>query len=72
MLTNSDLNAIGHVVDQKLVPIHKDIKIIKNDVKKLRKDLDGTINMADKGLLKVQTRVKTIERHLKLPEYAFA
>jgi hypothetical protein len=57
--------------DEKLKPVHDDIKIIKNDVKKLRKDVDTVINMSDKGLLKVQTRVKTIEKHLGLPEADF-
>lgn len=69
MLTKND---VAELLDQKLLPIHKDIKIIKKDVKKLRKDLDGTIDMADKGLLKVQTRVKVIEKHLGFPDLGFA
>jgi len=58
--------------DKKLKPIHDDIKIIKKDVKKLQKDVGGVINMADKGLLKVQGRVKKIEKHLGFPETDFA
>lgn len=69
MLTKTDLN---EALDLKLKPIHKDIKIIKMDVKKLQKDVGAVINMSDKGLLKVQKRVKTIEKHIGFPEADFA
>lgn len=88
MLTKDDAKVIGDVFDkkldvrleqtldkkfdEKLKPIHDDIKIIKKDVKKLQKDVSGVINMADKGLLKVQKRVVVIEKHLGLPQTDFA
>ncbi len=84
MLTKSDTKIIGDLFDikfdkkfdekfdEKFKPIGKDIKIIKNDVKKLKKDVAAVIDMSDKGLLKVQTRVKIIERHLGFPEADFA
>jgi hypothetical protein len=59
-------------LDEKLTPIHNDVKIIKKDVRKLQKDVNGVINMADKGLLKVQKRVVTIEKHLGFPKADFA
>lgn len=79
MLTKSDLAAIGSVIDKKLdqkldvklKPIHDDIKVIKNnvkklqtevvivktDVKKLRKDLDGTIKFFDDRNLAMQKEI---------------
>jgi hypothetical protein len=35
------------------------------------KDVDAVIDMPDKGLLKVQTRVTIIEKHLGFPEADF-
>jgi len=63
---------LEQTLDKKLKPLHEDIKIIKGDVKKLQKDVSGVIDMSDKGLLKVQKRVKTIEKHLGFPEADFA
>lgn len=75
MLTKTDVKflddrldlKLDRIFDKKLKPIHDDIKIIKKDVKKLKKDVDGVIFMADKGLLSVQSRVRTIEKTLKIP-----
>ena len=72
MLTVNDLKKIDfqftEALDRKLIPVHKDIKIIKRDVKKLRKDIGGVIDMADKGLLSLQKRVGKVENHLGLAE----
>ena len=76
MLTKTDLKAIENVIDnrldvkldQKLGPIHSDIKTIKKDVRKLKKDVGGVINMADRGLIRLEKRVEVIETHLNMPE----
>jgi hypothetical protein len=72
MLTKDDIKILDEKFDEKLKPIHDDIKIIKGDVKKLQKDVSAVIDMSDKGLLKVQKRVKTIEKNLGFPEADFA
>ena len=76
MLTKQDLNAIGNLVDTKLkkglAPIHKDIKIIKTDVKKLRIDLDGAINFFNREDLSTRKGVNKTRTELGLNEVIFA
>ncbi len=88
MLTKTDLNAIGRVVDQrldthlegklndrldkKLFPINSDISDIKRNVRKVKKDVSVLIKMADRKLVQVESRVKAIEKHLGFPETNFA
>ena len=80
MLTKTDINAIGTLIDEKLErkleskfntklnPIHDDVRIIKKDVKKLKRDVNGVIKMSDRGLLDLQKRTRKIEVHLGFPE----
>ena len=76
MLTKQDLNAIGALIDTKLknglAPIHEDIKIIKNDVKKLRKDLDKTIDFFDKSSMSTREKVNKTRAEVGLKEVEFA
>lgn len=51
--------------------LQKDVTTVKKDVKKLKKDVGGVINMADKGLIAVQKRLKVTEKQLGLPEVDF-
>ncbi len=78
MLTKTDLKSFEKVLDNrldvkldaKLKPIHNDIKIIKKDVRKLRKQLKITSDTLDKENLKTAKRVTLIEGHLGLPQPA--
>lgn len=64
MLTKTDLNAFEDILDrkldEKLVPIQKDIRTIKRDLKR-------TINFFDKAHLGHEKRIKRIEGHLNFP-----
>ncbi len=51
--------------------LQKDMTTVKKDVKKLQKNVDGVINMADRGLLNTQKRVRIIETTLKIPSPDF-
>lgn len=68
MLTKSDLNQIGEVVESvvesKLTPIHKELKIIKKDIKYLKKTVDLVVKNYDEGDTKLAKRITKIEQHL--------
>lgn len=64
MLTKSDLNQIGNVVDEKLD--HK-LKPIKKDLKYLKETVNIIAKNYDEGDVKLERRVKRIEQHLALP-----
>lgn len=80
MLTKSDLNQIGNVIDNKLEPIKKDLTILKTDVTILNKDvkylkkkvnrIDRTVSLIvknyDEADVKLEKRVRKIEHHLVL------
>lgn len=66
MLTKSDLNQIGNVVDEKLEPVKKDIKYLKKKVNRIDKTLDLVVKKYDEEDVRVQKRVKRIETHLGL------
>lgn len=86
MLTKTDLNQIGQVVDARLEkglePVKKDLIILKSDVTILKKDvkylkkkvnrIDRTVSLTvknyDEGDVRLERRVKIIEKHLDLPE----
>jgi hypothetical protein len=83
MLTKTDLNQIGQVIDerldsklkQELEPIKKDLTDLKKDAKYLKKKvnrIDETVNLIvknyDEADVKLQRRVRRIEHHLALPE----
>ncbi len=54
MLTKQDLNAIGDLMD---VRLEKGLKPIRQDIKKLRKDLTTTINFFDSRNLELEEKV---------------
>lgn len=68
MVTKSDLKQIGNVVDEKLDPIKKDLKYLKKKVNRIDKTLSLTVKNYDEGDVKLERRVKIIEKHLDLPE----
>lgn len=81
MLTKTDLNQIGSVIDQKLEPIKKELgqvgqvideklekqlKPIKKDLRYLKKTVDLIVRDYDEADVKLQRRVSKIEVHLGL------
>ena len=60
MLTKQDLNAIGGLVEEKLIPVRKDIK-------KIQKTLDFTIDHFDKNNIKIVENVRDIHFRLDYP-----
>ena len=71
MLTKSDIQQIGDVVDQKLNkrldPIEKGIKSLKKDMRYLTKTVDIIAKNYDLEDAKLKVRVSKIEHHLGLP-----
>ena len=61
MLTNDDLTSIGGLIDEKLLPIKKDIKKIKTDVAQTRKDINMVIGVFDTENVTLRNRVEIIE-----------
>ncbi len=61
MLTKSDLNKIGNVVDEKLD--HR-LKPIKKDLKYLKKTIDIVVQKYDEGDVKLERRLRKVEDHL--------
>lgn len=72
MLTDTDLQKIGELIDSKLdtklrETFQRELKPINKALKKLDKDL-GTINdFYDREVLDLDKRVIEIERHLGFP-----
>lgn len=69
MLTKQDLNAIGDLMD---VRLEKGLKPIRQDIKKLRKDLTTTINFFDGRNLELEKKIDTTRDELHLSELNFA
>lgn len=88
MLTKSDLNQIGVVVNKSIqvqvppivnkaiqtqVPgivtgiLQKELKPIKKDLKKIRKNLEFAVGVLDRDRWKLKKRVDVIESHAGLP-----
>lgn len=65
MLTKSDLNEIGLLIDSRL---DTKLKPIKKDLKYLRKTTDIIVKNYDEGDVKLSRRLKRIENHLSLPD----
>lgn len=63
MLTKSDLQQIGSVVDEKL---DSKLKPIKKDLKYLKKTADVIVKNYDEGDVLLGRRVKKIEDHLQI------
>lgn len=66
MLTKSDLNQIGGVIDEKLEPIKKDLKYLKKKVNRIDKTVSLTVKNYDERDVKLERRVKRIETHIGL------
>ena len=67
----TDIYTLGNKiknVEIRTMNLEKSNQQILNNIKILRKDIKGTINIADHGLLKLEKRVGTIEEHLNIPE----
>jgi hypothetical protein len=69
MLTKQDLQGIGNLVEQKisqLVPgiVKQELKPVRRDIRKLRKDLEFAIGSLDKDRWKLEQRVDKIDAHL--------
>lgn len=70
-LTQTDLSAIGNLIDQKLdEKLDQKLEPIKKDLKKLKKDTKYIIGALDKELMHQAKRVDRIENHLHLPPIA--
>jgi len=75
MLTQGDLQKIGQVVDEKLIPIKQEMKSMEGRLTKkigalrgqIKKDLNMTIGHFDRGDLDLEKRVKKIEDRLPFP-----
>ena len=60
------------LAEKRLVPIHTDIKLIKKDVKKLRKDLNTTIGFFDTGDRSLLDKLNKTRNQVGLSELNFA
>lgn len=63
MLTKSDLKEINTLLTRQLKPI-------KTDVSKTRKDVDVMLSMFDREYVELRRRVDRIEEHLNLEPIA--
>lgn len=68
MLTKNDLNQIDTVVAKR---IQTELKPIKQDVAKIRKDMSTIVNFFDREYLELRKRVDRIEEHLNLSSTTF-
>ena len=67
MLTKSDLEQIGNVVDEKLEVVKKDLKYLKKKVNRIDKTVSIVVRKYDEGDVRLEKRVRRIEDHLDLP-----
>lgn len=71
MLTKTDLKEIGNLLDERLDKKFKiELKPIKSDISKIRKDIDAIISLFDREYVNIRQRVERIEEHLNLPPLA--
>lgn len=69
MLTKSDLNQIGKVVDERLESkLDLKLKPIKKELRYIRKTVDIIAKNYDEGDVELGRRVKRIEAHLNIPQ----
>lgn len=74
MLTKNDLKAIRTTVQEQvddslvreLTPIKKDIRVIKRDMTRVRKDIKYMSGQFDEEIVHTRRRVERIEEHLHL------
>ena len=70
MLTNDDLNKIGQIIDEKLDnKFDLKLKPLKNDLKKIRKDLEFVVGSLDKQRWNLEQK---FDSHVSHPPKAFA
>ena len=70
-LTDQDLAAIDKIVTKRLEPVANDVKSLKKDMLKVKKDLKTTINFFDKEHLTLKKRVEKTESRLGIPAAEF-
>ncbi|OGM03216.1 hypothetical protein A2115_02820 [Candidatus Woesebacteria bacterium GWA1_41_8] len=64
MLSKKDINQIDTVFAERL---KQDLKPVKSDITKIRKDIDVMLSMFDREYLEIRKRIERIEEHLNLP-----
>lgn len=57
---------VERIVEEKLMPVKKDIHTMKNDLTKIRADINMVITFFDREFLALRARVERIEEHLGL------
>lgn len=65
-LDKDDLKAIGELIDERLVPMGKDIRSLQRITRGIRNDLESVLGDSDERELSLCGRVKRIEEHLHL------
>ena len=69
MLTKSDLQQIGNVIDERLeAKLEQKLKPIKKELRYIKKTVDIIAKNYDEGDVKLDTRVKKIEQRLAITE----
>ncbi len=63
MLTKTDLSAIDELLSNRF---KVELKPIKHDIAKVRKDIDGILSLFDQEYVDLRKRVERIEEHLQL------
>lgn len=72
MLTKTDLKQIDNLISKRLQNVatkdslKEELKPIKSDVAKIRKDIDVIIALFDREYVNLRKRVEKIEEHLGL------
>ncbi len=71
MLTKTDLQQIGNVVEEKLEerlkPVEKDLTYLKKKMRRMDKTLSLVARKFDEGDVALAKRIDRIENHLNLP-----
>jgi hypothetical protein len=67
MMTKSDLQQIGNVIDERLdIKLEQNLKPVKKELRYIKKIVDIIAKNYDEGDVKLDRRVKQIEQHLAL------
>lgn len=71
MLTKTDLKQIDKLLTKRISSetsksVKKELKPIKSDMSKVRKDVDVIITLFDREYVDLRKRVEAIEEHLQL------
>ena len=67
MLTKNDLNQISGLLDSKIEPLKKDVKVIKSDMSQLKRTQDTMLDLLDKEQMEQRKRIVRLEKHVGLP-----